>query len=792
MSLKRFFFRNRWDDERARELEAHLAIETDDNIARGMTPEDARLAAQRKLGNRTLVREEISHMNTISFLDSAWRDLRYGARLLRLNPSFAIVAILSLALGVGANTAIFQLLDAVRLRTLPVRNPEELVEVRIGETSGGRTGSFVSRRPTLTNPLWEQIRDHQQAFSSTFAYSNVGFNLTTGGEARYAQGIWASGEYFNTLGVSGLVGRTLTSNDDRRGCQTPPAVISYGFWQREYAGSPSVIGRSLRLDGHAYDIVGVPPASFFGMEVGRTFDVVVPLCAEPLTRGARSGLDKPDTWFVAVFGRLNPGWSIERATSHLASLSPAMFKTTLPTRYGAEDAKHYLNFKLAAFPAGTGVSSLRRNYESPLWLLLATTGLVLLIACANLANLMLARATAREREVAVRLAIGASRGRIVRQMLAESLLIAAIGAVCGAALAQWLSRFLVEFLNTDNNRIFVALSLDWRIFEDITSRVAALPGIQSAAQAFIVPVSGSGWNNSIVINGAKPKSAVVNFNSVSANYFRTMATPILMGRDFDDRHDTLTSEKVAIVTESFVKKYFAGQNPIGQTFQIEEPPGAPRPLYQIVGVAKDMKYTDLREAFGPIGFFPAAQGDPTDTSPFMQIVLRSNAPMNSITSQVSAAVTQVNASIILRFQTMKDQVRESLLRERLMATLSGFFGALAGLIATIGLYGVMSYMVARGRNEIGIRMALGADRRDVVRMVMREAGLLLGAGLVVGGVMAVMAARAASTLLFGLQPGDPSTLAMSAVALAAAAMLASYLPALRASRLEPTEALREE
>jgi len=330
------------------------------------------------------------------------------------------------------------------------------------------------------------------------------------------------------------------------------------------------------------------------------------------------------------------------------------------------------------------------------------------------------------------------------------------------------------------------------IFEDITSRVAALPGIQSAAQAFIVPVSGSGWNNSIVINGAKPKSAVVNFNSVSANYFRTMGTPIVTGRDFDDRHDTLTSEKVAIVTESFVKKYFAGQNPIGQAFQIEEPPGAPRPLYRIVGVAKDTKYTDLREAFGPIGFFPAAQGDPKDTSPFMQIVLRSNAPMNSITPQVSAAVTQVNPSIIVQFQSMKDQVRESLLRERLMATLSGFFGALAGLIATIGLYGVMSYTVARRRNEIGIRMALGADRRDVVRMVMREAGLLLGAGLVVGGVMAVMAARAASTLLFGLQPGDPSTLAMSAVALAGVAMLASYLPALRASRLEPTEALREE
>ncbi len=901
MSLKRFLRRSRWDDERARELEAYLAIETDENIARGMTPEDARLAAQRKLGNRTLVREEIYQMNTIGILDSAWRDFRYGARLLRLNPSFAIVAILSLALGVGANTAIFQLLDAVRLRTLPVADPQQLVEVRIGDTPNGRTGAFTGRRPSLTNVLWEQLRDRQQAFSSAFAYSNVAFNLTTGGEARYAQGVWASGEFFSTLQVPALVGRTLTPADDRRGCAAPPAVLGYGFWQREYGGSPSAIGRTLVLDGHTYEIVGVTPASFFGMEVGRTFDVVVPLCAERLSRGAQSRLDQPDAWFVAVFGRLEAGWTLEQATANLASISPSMFKSTLPPRYGAEDAKNYLAFKLAAFPAGTGVSSLRRNYESPLWLLLATTGLVLLIACANLANLMLARATAREREVAVRLAIGASRGRIVRQMLAESLLIAAIGAAFGAAIAQWLSRFLVEFLNTDNNQIFVTLSLDWRIFaftaalavatclifglmpalratgtapglamkagsrgstdtrerfglrralvvvqvalslvlvvgallfvrslrnlmtldagfaqegilianldlrrtglpneqlpplfDSVISRVAGLPGVQSAAHAFIVPVSGSGWNNNIIINGQKPASAVVNFNAVSAGYFKTMGTPILTGRDFDDRRDTPMSEKVAIVTESFVKKYFEGQNPIGRAFQIEEGAGAPRPLYQIVGVAKDTKYTDLREEFKPIGFFPISQGDVKELSPFMQVVIRSSAPLSTITPQVSAAVGAVNGGIILQYQTMKDQVRDSLLRERLMATLSGIFGALAGVIATIGLYGVMSYMVARRRNEIGIRMALGADRGEVVRMVMREAGLLLGAGLLVGGVMAIAAARTARTLLFGLEPGDPATLAMSAIALAAVAMLASYLPALRAARLEPTEALREE
>jgi predicted permease len=902
MSLKRFLFRSRWDDERARELEAYVEIETDDNLARGMPPREARLAAERKLGNRTLVREEIYQMNTISLLDSAWRDLKYGARLLRMNPGFAFVAILSLALGVGANTAIFQLLDAVRLRTLPVKDPQQLVEIRIGDTPNGRTGSFTGRRPMLTNPLWEKIRDQQEAFSSAMAWGTLSFNLTTGGEARYAQGLWVSGEFFKTLDVAPLIGRVITAADDYRGCAAPPAVISYGFWQREYGGNPA-IGRTIVLDGHNYDIVGITPPRFFGVEVGRTFDVAVPLCAEPLSRGARSGLDKPDTWFLAAFGRLKPGWTIERASAQLAAISPGTFKATLPSRYRAEDTTNYLAFKLGAFPADTGVSNLRRNYEAPLWLLLATTGLVLLIACANLANLMLARATAREREVAVRLAIGASRGRIVRQMLAESLLIAAIGAALGALLAQWLSRFLVDFLTSDNNRIFVELTIDWRVFafttalaaitcllfglmpairatstapgvamkagsrgstdtrerfglrralvvlqvavslvlvvgallfvrslrnlmtldagfsqdgilvanldlrrtgianqqlpalfEDITDRLGRLPGVQSAAQAFIVPVSGSGWNNNIVIGGKRytARAEIVNFNSVSPGFFRTMGTPILTGRDFDNRTDTPTSTKVVIVNESFVGKFFPRENPIGRTFQIDESPGTPQPLFQIVGVVKDTKYSNLREPFGPIGFFAASQADPADISPGLQVVLRSNAPLTTITPQISALVTQVNPSIILQFQTMQTQVRDSLLRERLMATLSGFFGALAGLIATIGLYGVMSYMVARRRNEIGIRMALGADRRDVVRMVMREAGVLLAVGLVVGGVLAVLAARTASTLLFGLQPGDPATLGMSAVGLAGVAMFASYLPALRAARLEPTEALREE
>ena len=824
------------------------------------------------------------------------QDCRYALRMMRRAPGFTAVAILSLALGIGANTAIFQLLDAVRIRTLPVKSPQELVEIRIADPVGGRTGQFSGRRPSLTNPLWEQIRNRQQVFSEAFAWSGVGFDLTTSGEARTAQGLWVTGDFFTGIGVPALIGRTIAVDDDRRGCLAPPAVLGYGFWQREYGGDPSVVGRSITLDGHSFDVVGVTPASFFGVEVGRAFDVAVPLCAEPFSRGARTALDKKDVWFLGAIGRLKPGVSIEQARAQLASISAPIFQETLPS-YRPQDAKHYLEFKLGAYPAGTGISQLRRQYESPLWLLLATTGLVLLIACANLANLMLARATAREREIAVRLAIGASRGRIVRQLLAESLLIAAIGAAAGAALAQSLSRFLVDFLTTSNNRVFVALALDWRIFAftaalavltclifglvpairatgaapgavmkagsrgttdtrarfgmrralvvaqvalslvlvvgallfvrslrnlmtldagfqqdgilvvnmdlrragiaeerrtalyaDITSRFAAIPGVASAAQAFIVPVSGSGWNNNIVIDGRK-YTENVNFNEVSAGYFRTMGTPILAGRDFDGR-DVPGADKTAIVTQLFVRKFFPDRNPLGQTFQIDEAPGRPQPLYRIVGIVKDTKYTDLREEMTPLVFFDAAQGE--EPGPFLQVVLRSSAPLTSITPGVTAALAASSRSIIVQFQTLPSMVRDSLMRERLMATLSGFFGALAALIATIGLYGVMSYTVARRKNEIGIRMALGADRRDVVRMVMREAGVLLVAGVVVGTALAVAAARTAATLLFGLHPGDPTTLAMAAGGLGAIAMLASYLPALRAARLEPTEALREE
>jgi predicted permease len=899
MAWTRFFRRSTWDDERARELEAHLAIEIDERIARGVAPRDARAAARRKLGNITMVREEIYQMNTVTLLDSAWRDVKYGARLLRLNPAFAIVAVLSLALGIGANTAIFQLLDAVRIRTLPVQDPRQLVDIRINDNGHGRTGGFYGRAPMFTYPLFEQIRNRQDAFSGLAAWGTATFNLTTSGEARPARGMWVNGEFFSTLGTKPLLGRLLEPSDDVRGCAAPGAVVSYGFWQRDLGGEASAIGRPLQLEGRNFEIVGVTPAQFFGLEVGRSFDVALPLCAEAMTR-AQSGLDKPDVWFLGLFGRLKPGWTLEGANAHLNAISAPLFQATLPPRYRPEDTKNYLAFKLEAKPAGTGISSLRRDYETPLWLLLATTGLVLVIACANLANLMLARATAREREIAVRLAIGASRGRLIRQLLAESLLLSAIGAIGGLLVAQWLTRFLVGLLRTDSNRLFLDLSTDWRVFlftaaltvvtclvfgltpairatstepgaamksgsrgstdsatrfglrrglvvvqvalslvlvvgallfvrsfrnlmvldagfrqdgilvvnldlrgmglpvearraamDDLMARVGAIPGVDSAAEASIVPVSGSGWNNSIVVDGKaySDRTNTVNFNAVGPGYFKTMGQRLLAGRDLEPR-DTLGAPRVAVVSEKFAQKFFNGANPVGRVFQIEEGPGVERPLFSIVGLVKDAKYSNLREEFTPIAFVAAAQEK--DPDPYLQIVLRSGAPLATITGAVTGAVLAASPSAILQFQTLDSMVRDSLMRERLMATLSGFFGLLAGLLATIGLYGVMSYMVERRRSEIGIRMALGAGRGEVVRMIMREAATLLAVGLIVGTISAIAAARSAGALLFGLQPGDPATLGTAVAALGAVAMLASYLPALRASRLEPTEALREE
>jgi putative ABC transport system permease protein len=834
-------------------------------------------------------------MSSLGFAGTIWQDLRYGARLLRLNPVFTLVATLSLALGIGANTAIFQLLDAVRLRTLPVRNPQELAEVKIADRSWG-SGNFSSRHPELTNPMWELIRKQQQAFSGIFAWSSETFNLARGGQARNAEGLWVSGEAFNVLGVPPLLGRVFTAADDRRGCGSPGVVISYPFWQREFGGQATALGSKLSLNGHPFEVIGVTPAGFFGMEVGRSYDVAVPICSEPVIKGEYTRLDMRHGWWLAITGRLKPGWTLARASAQVRTISRSVFEPTVPPIYNPDGVKHYLEYKLGAFPGGTGLSSLREDYEKPLWLLLSIAGLVLLIACANLANLMLARASAREREIAVRLAIGASRMRLIRQLLAESLLLAFLGAVAGALLASVLSQSLVSFLSTEGSPLFIDLQPDWRVLgftaglavlttvlfglapalratrtapgavlkaggraltasrerfglrrvlvvsqvalslvllvgallfvrslrnlvtlnagfqqdgivvaqvdftrrnmpkerrlpfkRELIERIQGIPGVQGAADSSIIPISGNGWNQNILVD--RKAKGLSWFSRITPGYFKTLGTPFLAGRDFDD-HDSLNAPKAAIVNETFASKILGGGSPLGKTFHLEMGPGEPDPLYQVVGLVKDTKYGHLKEDARPIAFFPSAQDANPD--PDAQILVRSNAPLLILISSVKRVILEANPDIDLDFKVFKTQINESLLQERLMATLSGFFGFLAALLATIGLYGVMSYMVAQRQNEIGVRMALGANGRDVLRMVLREAGLLLVIGLAVGTALAVAAGRAATSMLYGLKPHDPITMALAIASLAAVALLASYVPALRAARLEPMVALRDE
>ena len=876
------------------EIQFHLAEETRLRVERGDPVERAQREARRAFGNTMSVREQVDRLNASSAVGEIWRDLKYGTRLLRRDPGFAVVAILSLALGIGANTSMFQLLDAVRLRSLPVKDPAQLAEVRVQATEG-RSGSFTGRRPALTNPLWERIRAEQQGFSRIFAWGATSFETAPGGESKRAQGLWVSGDFFGTLEITPVLGRLFTTADDVRGCGAPGAVISHAFWQRRYGGDNQVVGRSLRLDGQVFPIIGVAPPGFFGVDVGTGFDVALPICAEPLIRGPRSQLDVRRAWWLAAIGRLKPGWSIERASEQLNAISPGIFAATVEPTYIPRSAKEYLQFRLGAFPAATGVSNLREDYETPLWLLLAIAGLVLLIACANLANLMLARATAREREIAVRLAIGASRGRIIRQLLAESLLLAACGSALGVLLSQALSTFLVSLFGdavvidlradshvlgftaslavaacvlfgltpavratrtdpasvikssargTTGSReslglrralvvVQVALSLvlvvgallfvrtlrnlmtvdpgfredgvlvttlDFRQTgiadselgarrDDLLERVTRVPGVQSAASVFIPPISGGGWWNETILVDGVVQHAEPNLNWISGGFFETMQTAVLAGRDFDD-HDTLSAPPVAIVNESFAHVFFGSKRPLGRTFQIETGPGEPRRTYEVVGLVRDTKYDHVREPFGPIAFFPTRQ-DPTPGASD-RILIRSSLSLPTLVASVKRAVAEANPNILITFETLASQVEKSLLRERLMATLSGFFGALASVLATIGLYGVMSYMVARRRNEIGIRMALGADRALIVRLMLREALALVGVGVLVGLVLTAAAARATASLLFGLQPGDPATLAAAVAVLCAVGVLASYLPARRASRLEPTVVLRED
>jgi predicted permease len=887
--------RRRRESELRDEIDSHLRMATEDWMARGLRREDALLAARREVGSLDRIQEATRDAWGGRWIEYLVQDVRYAVRTIRRNPGFAVVAVLSLALGMGANTALFEVVNAVALRSLPVRDPGGLLEVRPQSMDGAR-GNFQSDRPVVTQPIWRQVQAQEQAFT-LFAWSRARFNLAEGGEARPVDGLWVSGEFFNVLGVRPALGRLLGPDDDRPGCALR-AVLGNGFWQRAYGGDPSIVGRSIKLRDRLVDIVGVAPAGFHGLEVGRAFDFVLPLCAEPaFSADGKGRADAGTTWWLTMFGRLKPGWSLDRANANLAATSPAIFQATLPAGYPAVSVKKYLAMKLVAVPGGQGLSTLRDAYESPLWLVLGVAGLVLIIACATLANLLLARATAREREISVRIGLGASRSRVIRQLLTESLVLVLAGTACAILVAGAMGRWLVAALETSETTITLPLTIDWRVLgfaallavatcllfglapairgtriapaavlrgtargatsgresvalrralvvvqialsvvllfgsllfartlwnvlsvdpgfrpaglvavavdstrlalppdrlaiheEQLVARIRAVPGVLGAAPVAVVPISGDSGGNDVwpEHDGTRKFGTLVNF--VGSGYFGVLDVPFAAGRDFDAR-DTAQSVPVVIVNERFAEKLGGAAAAVGQRITREPTPYDPQETYEIVGVVNNSSYTRLQGGPSPTMYYAASQ-EPADA--FTRVVVRSTLPPAATTAGITAAVSTIDPRIGLSYSLLPTMIHDTLVQERLLATLSGGFGALAILLTTVGLYGLIAYSVTRRTQEIGVRMALGASRADILRLVLREIGSVLATGAIVGAGLAIAAGQVASSLLFRVRPSDPATLVLTVAVLSAFAFLAGYVPARRAARIEPVIALRAE
>jgi putative ABC transport system permease protein len=822
------------------------------------------------------------------------QDLRLSVRALRSTPIVSAVAILSLALGIGANTAMFSLVNSLLLRALPVKEPRQLAI--LGDTGDPRAGAY-------TYAIWNEIRHRPALFDGAFAWSATRFNLSKGGQTEFIDGVWASGEFFQTLGVPAMLGRTFTDTDDERGGgpDGPVAVISYAYWQRRYDGDPRVVGQTIDVERVPFTIIGVTPPSFFGPEVGRTFDVAVPIGDEPLVRGAETFLDARSTWWLEVIGRLKPGDTIESAQAALRGVQPQIREASKPANRAKKDLDAFLSDAFTLKTAATGDSTLRARYERPLITLLFVVALVLLIACANIANLLMARATARRHELSVRLALGASRWRLARQLLVESLVMSSCGALLGLLIAQWASQLLVRQLSTQSNHVFLELGLDWRVlaftmlvavatallfgtapafrasgarpmdaikehgrgggdgrfglanglvvaqvmlslvlvvaaglfvrtftslanlhlgfdrdrvlvttvnaqrteipaadrlatYERVRQSVAAAPGVAAAGVSIVTPVSGMAWNSRISVPGGAElpeRQRLSFFNAITPGWLDTFGTPILAGRDVLTT-DTKAAPLVVIVNQAFARKFLSNATPLGRVVKVGG--GVTEQSLEIVGLVADAVYRSLRDPVPPTMYIPLAQLDngsrPAPAS--MSVAVRSASDSPALLARtVAQAIARVNPDLAVTFRPLADQVNSSLTQERLVAMLAGFFGALALLLAGLGLYGITAYAVSRRRTEIGIRMALGAAPGGVVRLVLGRLTVLVGAGIAGGCALSLWAAQFVSTLLYGLQPRDPETMFAAASALAAVGALAGWLPAYRASRIDPAEVLRE-
>ena len=878
--------RARMEREIDAELREHIAMCVDDNIAQGMSREAAERDARSRFGSPTAMRERVSAEDAALGLESLWHDVRGALRVFLKSPGFSLVVVATLALGIGANTSIFELLDAVRLRALPIAKPGELAEVRI---AGGTRGFGVAENgfTDFTVPMWQEVKQHHDPFSGVFAWRTSPVQVGAPNQSHRLYGLEVSGNFFGALGIAPIQGRLIEPQDEIS-CQITHVVASYSFWKSQMGGQPITAGTTILAEGRSVQVLGVTPPSFFGMIVGDRFDLAYPTCNPPHPRA--------EMFVYSVMGRLKPGWTLRQASEYFDALSPGLFAKTAPDGYSAEALKSYKAFRLAAYPAGAGVSYLRDQYNSSLDILLVITGLVLLIACANLANLMLARASVKRREVAIRMSLGASRGRILRQILLESALLAACGAGLGVALAQPLSRALVSSLESSQNAIHLTIVADWRVLlfaaaaasatcvifgtfpalrssstEPLTSlksgergvagnrerffvqramvitqiavsmvllvgallfvrsyrnlmtvnpgiresgitigyfdfpsanirlenlaafkrqlvdEVRAIPGIENVGATTNIPLSGATWGHHVTVGSVDGPS---RFTYVSPGFFATLGIPLLEGRNFTDR-DTNDNPLVLIVNQAFVRRYVSASSPIGVQVRVRPEPQYPARTYEIVGVVPNTRYSEFREDPQVQAFVPIAQLPVTAQGPGVAMLIASRDP-DTAQPAVRQMLDKEHPGTEVQFSSFQQDIFDRLVGDRMMARLSGFFGVLAALLVVVGLHGVLSYFLARRRSEIGIRIALGASRGRVVAAMLRNACVMLGAGLIAGTALALVASREASTLLFGVKPWDPLTLAGAAVLLAVVTLVASLIPSLRAANVNPVDSLRAE
>jgi predicted permease len=895
------------------ELDSHLQLAVDDNIRAGMSPDEARRAALLRIGGVSAVTEAHRDRRSFPVVESLGRDVRWALATWRRSPGFTVAAVLSLALGIGANTAIFSIVDALVLRALPAADPGQLVQIR-----------REANRTVLSNPLWEAVRD-RHLFESAGAWSENRFNLAQGGEVDPAIGLWVSGGFFDMLGVRPAIGRLISAQDDRRTPQPDPdsavtagqalpdrigtpaeiahasgasavAVLSYGFWQRRFGGAHDVVGRIVSLDGVPFTIVGVAQQGFFGAEVGRSFDVAVPIAAEPLTR-PRTMLDERSAWWLYAFGRLRPGQTIDQATLALRGVQPQIRAETLPVGLRPADEKRYLAAPMALSPAATGVSDLRRAYSMPLSIVMAVVGIVLLIACVNLANLLLARADARRHEMSVRLALGAWRGRLIAQLLVESLMLACWGALLGLGVAELGSRALIAQLSTTNAAVPLDVPMDWRVLGftmavaviaslafglapawratrttpndalkspgrtssgrtspigagPVSSQVAlslvlvmaaglfvrtfaslasaqlgfdaralllvnvdarksaappdgrmpvmmhvrdivrALPGIDDAALSAMTPFAGQ-WDT-LVLNpdgmSLTEDERDLFLNAVSPDWFSTYGVAVREGRGLDAHDAAVTPLESAVINRTAARRFFPSGSAVGQMLKELHNANTTR-AWRIVGVVDDAVYDSVRSGPPPTMYEPMGASQPV-TSMNLTLRVARGAP-ESVAKSVVAAISGVDPRLAVTVQPLEARVAAAMVRERLLAYLSGFFGGLALLLAALGLYGVVSYDTSRRQREIGIRLALGAGAASVIGLVGRRVAWLVAGGVILGAAISYWSASFVSTLLFGLEAHDAATLVGAIVALSLVAAVAGWIPARRATRLDPTVVLRE-